>query len=160
MQDKILYFQCNDWHPTPEEASKFIDHISGDLFANEDDKYGTVAAKEWIKSNELCINCNIHVMSCQYYVTCKESWLEMFFPELLMYANEVPIDDSMIGDAKFFLKYEKRNFGMHNIDDITCNEDADEKDRCVDVWYSTLEKGDDGKWHHRKDGGLTRFEKE
>ena len=50
--EKILYFQCNDWHSTPEEANKFIDHISGDLFANEDDKYGIEAAKEWIKSCE------------------------------------------------------------------------------------------------------------
>ena len=39
MQDKILYFQCNDWQPTPEEASKFIDHIDGDVFASEDNKY-------------------------------------------------------------------------------------------------------------------------
>ena len=28
MQDKILYFQCNDRRPTPKEASKFIAHIS------------------------------------------------------------------------------------------------------------------------------------
>ena len=160
MQDKILYFQCNDWHPTPEEASKFIDHISGDLFANEDDKYGIDAAKEWIKSNELCVNLDVYDMSCQYWVTCKESWLEMFFPELLMYANEVPIDDSIFGDGKFYLKYEERNFGMFNINEMTYNEDADEKDRCVDVWYNTLKKGDDGKWHHRNDNALTRFEKE
>ena len=77
--EKILYFQCNDWHPTPEEASKFIDHISGDLFASEDDKYGIDAAKQWIKNNELCVNLDVYDMSCQYWVTCKESWLEMFF---------------------------------------------------------------------------------
>ena len=47
--EKIFYFKCNDWHPTPKEANKFIDHISGDLFANEDDKYGIDAAKQWIK---------------------------------------------------------------------------------------------------------------
>lgn len=40
MQDKILYFQCNDRQPTPKEANKFIAHIRGDLFANEDDRYG------------------------------------------------------------------------------------------------------------------------
>lgn len=45
-------------------------------------------------------------MSCQYWMTCKESWLEMFFPELLPYANEVSIDDSIFGDGKFYLKYE------------------------------------------------------
>ena len=84
----------------------------------------------------------------------------MFFPELIMYANEVPIDDSMIGDAKFFLKYEERNFGMFNINEMTYNEDADEKDRCVDVWSNTLVKGADGKWRPRNDNGLTRFDKE
>ena len=106
------------------------------------------------------MNIDVYDMSCQYWVTCKECWLEMFFPELLPYANELPIDDSLFGDGKFYLKYEKRNFGLHNIDEMTYNEDADEKDRCVDVWYNTLEKGDDGKWQHRTDNGLTRFEKE
>ena len=33
--EKILYFQYNDWYPTPEEASKFIDHISGDKVTDE-----------------------------------------------------------------------------------------------------------------------------
>ena len=66
MQDKILYFQCNDWHPTPEEASKFIDHISGDVFTNEDDKYGIDAAKEWIMNNELCINLYVKYMTYYY----------------------------------------------------------------------------------------------
>ena len=84
----------------------------------------------------------------------------MFFPELLMYANEVPIDDSIFGDGKFYLKYEERNFGLHNIDEMTYNENVDEKNRCVDVWYNTLEKGVDGKWRHRTDNELTRFEKE
>ena len=46
MQDKILYFQCNDRQPTPKEASKFIEHIRGDLFANEDDRYGIATAKQ------------------------------------------------------------------------------------------------------------------
>ena len=160
MKDKILYFQCNDWLPTPEEASKFIDHISGDLFDNEDDKYGVNTAKQWIKNNELCVNLDVYDMSCQYWVTCKESWLEMFFPELLPYANEVPIDDFIFGDGKFYLKYEERNFGMFSINEMRYNEDAAEKDRCVDIWYNTLEKGADGKWQHREDGGLTRYEKE
>ena len=84
----------------------------------------------------------------------------MFFPELLMYANELPIHDSIFCDGKFYLKYEERNFGMFNINEMTYNEDADEKDRCVDVWYNTLEKGDDGKWRHRTDNELTRYEKE
>ena len=83
----------------------------------------------------------------------------MFFPELLMYANELPIDDSIFGDGKFYLKYEKRNFGIYNIDENSYNEYEDEKDRCVDAWYNKLEKSDDGKWHHHKDGGLTRYEK-
>ena len=48
---------------------------------------------------------------------------------------------------------------MFSINEMRYNEDAAEKDRCVDVWYNRLEKGDDGKWHHREDGGLTRFEK-
>ena len=160
MQDKILYFQCNDRQPTPKEASKFIEHIRGDLFANEDDRYGIATAKQWIKNNELCVNLYVYDMYYHYCVTCKESWLEMFFPELLMYANEVPIDDSIFGDGKFYLKYEERNFGMFNINEMTYNEDADEKDRCVDIWYNTLEKGADGKWHHRNDNALTRFEKE
>ena len=107
--EKILYFQCNDWHPTPEEASKFIDHIDGDVFASEDNKYDIAAAKEWIKNNELCVNIDVYDMSCQYWVTCKESWLEMFFPESLPYANELPIDDSIFGDGKFYLKYEERD---------------------------------------------------
>ena len=160
MQDKILYFQCNYWIPTLEEASKFIDHIGGDVFANEDNKYDIAAAKEWIKNNELCVNFDVYDMSCQYWVTCKESWLEMFFPELLPYANEVPVDDSIFGDGKFYLKYEERNFGMFSINEMRYNEDTDEKDRCVDIWYNRLEKCDDGKWRHRKDGGLTRYEKE
>ena len=161
MQDKILYFQCNDeYYPTPKEASKFIKHINGDLFASEDNKYDIPSAKQWIKNNELCVNIDVYDMSCQYWVTCKESWLEMFFPELLPYANELPINDSIFGDGKFYLKYEERNFGLHNIDDMAYNEDADEKDRCVDVWYNTLEKCADGKWHHRTDNRLTRFEKE
>ena len=159
MQDKILYFQCNDWRPTPEEASKFIDHINGDLFATEDNEYGIGAAEQWMKNNELCVNCDVYDMSCQYWVSCKESWLEMFFPELLPYTNEVPIDDSWIGDAKFFLKYEEKNFGWHYIDEKSYNENADEKDRCVDAWYNRWEKCDDGKWHQRTDGGLTRYEK-
>ena len=50
MQDKILYFQCNDRQPTPKKASKFITHIRGDLFANEDDIYGIATAKQWIKN--------------------------------------------------------------------------------------------------------------
>ena len=64
--EKILYFQCNDWHPTPEEASKFIDHIDGDVFASEDNKYdivfgeiadGTIAnVANRIKNNDLNIN--------------------------------------------------------------------------------------------------------
>ena len=84
---------------------------------------------------------------------------DVFFPELLPYANELPIDDFIFGDGKFYLKYEERNFELHNIDDMAYNEDADEKDRCVDVWYNDFEKGVDGKWHHRKDGGLIRYEK-
>ena len=79
MQDKILYFQCNDWIPTLEEASKFIDHIDGDVFAYEDNKYDIAAAKEWIKNNELCVNVDVFDVCCQYWMTCKESWLEMFF---------------------------------------------------------------------------------
>lgn len=43
---------------------------------------------------------------------------------------------------------------------MSYNEDANEKDRCVDVWFNDFEKGVDGKWDHRKDGGVTRFEKE
>ena len=50
MQDKILYFQCNDLYPTPKEARKFIDHISGDLFASEDDTHGDDTAEQWIKT--------------------------------------------------------------------------------------------------------------
>ena len=121
-----------------------------DLFANEDDMLGIDAAKQWIKNNELCVNLSIFDMSYHYWVTCKESWLEMFFPELLLYANEIPIDDSTFGNGKFYLKYEERNFGMFNINEMSYNEDADKKDRCVDVWY-TLDKSDNG---------LTRFEKE
>ena len=111
---------------------------------------GIDAAKQWIKNNELCVNLSIFDMSYHYWVTCKESWLEMFFPELLLYANEIPINDSIFGDGKFYLKYEERNFGLHCISEMTYNVDADEKDRCVDVWY-TLDKSDNG---------LTRFEKE
>ena len=71
MQDKILYFQCNDRQPTPAESSKFIAHIRGDLFANEDDIYGIDATKEWIKTNELCINLYVNHMTYYYWVTCK-----------------------------------------------------------------------------------------
>ena len=149
MQDKILYFQCNDRQPTPKEASKFIEHIRGDLFANEDDRYGIATAKQWIKTNELCVNLYINDMSYYYWVTCKESWLEMFFPELMLYANEIPIDESIFGDGKFYLKYEERNFDLHCISEMTYNLDADERDRCVDVWY-VLDKSDNS---------LTRFEK-
>ena len=77
--EKILYFQCNDRRPTPKEASKFIAHIRGDLFANEVDMLGIDTAKQWIKNNELCVNLSIFDMSYYYWVTCKESWLEMFF---------------------------------------------------------------------------------
>lgn len=108
------------------------------------------AAKQWIKNNELCVNLDVYDMSCQYWVTCKESWLEMFFPELLMYANEVPIDDSIFGDGKFYLKYEERNFGLYCVSEMCYNIDVDAKDCCVDVWY-TLNKSDNS---------LTRYEKE
>lgn len=79
---------------------------------------------------------------------------------MLPYANELPIHDSLFGDGKFYLKYEERSFGLYNINEMSYNEDENEKDRCVDVWFNDFKKGADGKWHHRKDGGLTRFEKE
>ena len=150
MQDKILYFQCNDRQPTPKEASKFIAHIRGDLFSNEDDRYGIATAKQWIKTNELCVNLYVYDMYYHYCVTCKESWLEMFFPELMLYANELPITNSLFGDGKFYLKYEERNFDLHCISEMTYNLDADERDRCVDVWYA-LDKSVNR---------LIRFEKE
>ena len=150
MQDKILYFQCNDRRPTPKEASKFIAHISGDLFANEDDIYGIDATKEWIKTNELCINLYVNHMTYYYWVTCKESWLKMFFPELLPYANELPIHDSIFGDGKFYLKYEERNFGLYCISEMCYNIDVDAKDCCVDVWY-TLNKSDNSLTRHEKE---------
>lgn len=157
--DKVVYFQCNDWMPSPEEAARFIDHINGDLFESDDNKYGIDGALQWIKDNELCVNTDTYDMSCQYWVTCKESWLEMYFPEMMEYAHDVPMDESIFGDGKFYLKYEERNYGSHYINEKYYNEDAENKDRCVDVWYNKWEKREDGKWHRRKDGGLTRFEK-
>ena len=74
----------------------------------------------------------------------------MFFPELMLYANEIPIDESVFGDGKFYLKYEERNFGLYCISEMCYNIDVDAKDRCVDVWY-TLDKSNNR---------LTRFEKE
>lgn len=114
----VVYFQCNDWEPYPNEAERFIyNYLEGSIYANEE---GFNAVNKtiddelkWIEANSLCINCDSYDQSVQYWVTTTREWLEENFPELVEYASEEPQDYMYKGDKKYFLKYIKENIGQH-----------------------------------------------
>lgn len=116
----IVYFQCNNWEPYPEEAERFIyNYLEGSVYVHVKDEQFNVVNKTieeelaWIKSNDLCINCDIYDQSVQYWVTTTKEWLEENFPELVEYASEEPQDYMYKGDKKYFLKYIEENIGQH-----------------------------------------------
>lgn len=114
----VVYFQCNNWNPYPEEAGRFIyDYLEGTLYTNYEQCNPVNKTEQeclnWIKSNDLCINCDIYDQSVQYWVTTTKEWIKENFPELLEYASEEPQDDIYEGDKKYFLKYIEENIGQH-----------------------------------------------
>lgn len=121
-KETIVYFQCNDWVPSPEAASKFIyAYLEGSLYYKEQPFDFEVVTKttdeehDWIKKNRLCINVDVYDQSLQYWVTTTKEWVEENFPELLPYVSEEPKDDMFKGDKKYYLKYTEENIGVFNI---------------------------------------------
>ena len=40
MEDKIVYFACNNWHPSPKEADRLIyEHLEKDVEVKESVEY-------------------------------------------------------------------------------------------------------------------------
>lgn len=137
MQNKqcpIVYFQCNDWDPCPEEAERFIyNYLEGYLYPEEETTVCKTLEEvdKWERENELCIHFTTYDMSVNYWVSCKKSWLEQNFPELLPDASEEPEDFMWKGDKKFFPKYCLDNFGEYFIKDTTDEEYEKVKSRCI-----------------------------
>lgn len=120
-QGTIVYFQCNNWTPYPEEASRFIyDYLEGDFCSEDPDSTSVLKTPEeidkWIRENDLCINQDLYDMSNQYWVTTTKEWLEENFPELLGVASEIPEDDLWVGDHMNFLQYREENVGCHLVE--------------------------------------------
>lgn len=109
----VVYFQCNDWSPSPKEAERFIhQYLEGD-FSEHTPMKTDAEVDEWIENDCLCINCDIYDMSIQYWITTTKEWLEQNFPELLSFVSEEPKDYLFKGDKKYFLKYSEENIGVH-----------------------------------------------
>lgn len=112
-QGTIVYFQCNDWNPNPDEAARFIyKYILGDLYDDESILKTNEDIKNWIKENDLCVNMDIYDMSVNLWVTTTREWLEENFPELVEFASETPTDFMWEGDKKYYLKYSEENVGQ------------------------------------------------
>lgn len=112
----VVYFQCNDWEPNPEESSRFIyDYLEGSMYANDKNSTSVNKTPEeeitWMKANDLCVNVDNYDMSLNYWVTTTKEWLEENFPELLPFASETPQSFMYEGDEKYFLKYTEDNVG-------------------------------------------------
>lgn len=120
-QGTVVYFQCNDWSPSPKEAENFIYNYLEGYHDSIDNPNAVLKTQEevdtWYKENDLCINTEIYDMSLHFWVTTTKEWLEDNFPELLPYASEEPKDYMFKGDKKYFLKYEEENVGEWMISD-------------------------------------------
>ena len=115
--DKIVYFACNDWNPTPKEADNICyNYLMSYSSVNKDIVYKTIEdCEEWMKDNKICINVDIVDMSSSYYITAPLNVFEKYFKELLSYVKEEPYDFMFIGDKKFFLEHKEENIGFNFI---------------------------------------------
>lgn len=109
MEDKIVYFACNNWHPSPKEADRLIyEHFEKDVEVKESVEY----FENFIKENKLCVNMDVVDMSVSYYITAKRSFFEEKFPELIKYVKEEPYNFLWKNDKKLFLEYKEDNIGF------------------------------------------------
>ena len=72
MEDKIVYFACNDWHPSPDESYNICYNYLGSYASVDRDKVVNKTIEEvwdFVENNKMCINCDIVDMSCSYYIT-------------------------------------------------------------------------------------------
>ena len=113
MEDKIVYFACNNWHPSPKEADRLIyEHLEKDVEVKESVEY----FENFIKENKLCVNMDVVDMSVSYYITAKRSFFEKKFPELIEYVKEEPYNFLWKIDKKLFLEYKEDNIGYNFFD--------------------------------------------
>lgn len=119
MKGEIVYFACNDWHPTPVESDNICHNYLGSYSGVDEDKIINKTIDEvykFVEDNKMCINCEIVDMSCSYYITAQKKTFETYFPELLPFIKTEPYDFMFIGDNKSFLEYNENNIGFNFID--------------------------------------------
>ena len=119
MEDKIVYFACNDWYPEPKEAYNICyNYLGSYATANEDKVVNKTPedAVKWVEDNKMCINCDIVDMSCSYYITAPKKVFETYFKELLPYIKSEPYDFLFKGDKQIFLEYKEENIGFNYFD--------------------------------------------
>ena len=112
MENDIVYFQCNDWEPTPVESERFINEILENKEFKTPNEYFNK-----MKENRLCVNVDAYDMSGNYWITCSKSWIHENYPELDKIVSDEPYDLIYEGDRKYFLKYIEMNFGYFMINE-------------------------------------------
>lgn len=90
MDSEIVYLELNNWIPSDNEMGmiEFLDRIDD----NE------------VREAEVCVAYTVWDLSLNYWVTCKRSWLEKNFPELI---------NNTIGRQEEHLDWKPENYGYH-----------------------------------------------
>lgn len=119
MEDKIVYFACNDWNPSPDESYNICYNYLGSYTSVDRDKVVNKTIEEvwdFVENNKMCINCDIVDMSCSYYITAPKKVFETYFKELLPFIKSEPYDFLFKGDKKIFLEHNEKNIGFNYFD--------------------------------------------
>jgi hypothetical protein len=116
--EEIVYFACNDWHPTPKEADNLCYRYLEPFTIEDTSKLVNKTSDEvdeWVLKNKMCINCDVIDMSISFYITAPKSVFETYFKELLPFIKTEPYDFLFKGDKQIFLEYKEENFGINFI---------------------------------------------
>ena len=113
MDDKIIYFELNNWSPVRD----YPDVFPFDVWM-EDDENLAFENEDWVTNNELCVVLSLVDMSVNFCVTATEEWVKWNCPELLTTYSSFLREPNEKGEVygrwgNIFLPYSKNNIGVH-----------------------------------------------